>query len=58
MDNGGEFANDEMRELGNEYRINIKLTAAYSPWSNGLNERNVTIAIMMKKMLEDLPNDD
>ena len=23
-DNGGEFANDEMPELGNQYRINIK----------------------------------
>ena len=50
MDNGGEFANDEMRELGNQYCINIKHTAAYNPWSNGLNERNhATIDIMMKK---------
>ncbi|XP_066921692.1 uncharacterized protein [Clytia hemisphaerica] len=56
MDNGGEFANDEMRELGNQFGISIKHTAAYSPWANGLNERNhCTIDIMMEKMLEDNP---
>ena len=52
MDNGGESANDEMWGLGNQYGINIKQTAAYSPWANGLNERNYdTIDIMMKKYL-------
>ena len=49
MDNGGEFANDEMRELRNQYGINIER----------LNERNhATPDIMMKKMLEDLRNVD
>ena len=48
-----------MRELGNQYGINIRLTAAYSPWSNGLNECNYAIIdITMKKKLEDLPNLD
>ena len=37
MSNGGEFVNDEMRELSNQYSINIKHTTAYSPWWNGLN---------------------
>ena len=37
MDNGGEFAKNEMQELGNQYRINIKQTAAYSPRANELN---------------------
>ena len=56
MDNRGEFANDEMRELGNQFGISIKHTAAYSPWANGLNERNhCTIDFMMEKMLEDNP---
>ena len=37
----------------------IKQTGAYSPWANGLNERNhATNDIMMEKMLEDLPNVD
>ena len=57
MDNGGEFANDEMRELGNQFGIRIKHTPAYSPWSNGLNERNhATVDVMMSKMIEDCPN--
>lgn len=57
MDNGGEFANDEMRELGNRFGIRIKHTPAYSPWSNGLNERNhATIDLMMSKILEDMPD--
>ena len=56
MDNGGEFANDEMQELGNQLEINIKHTAAYAPWANGINERNhASIDIMMEEMLEDLP---
>lgn len=56
MDNGGEFANDEKRELGNQFGISIKHTAAYSPWANGFNERNhCTVDIMMEKILEDNP---
>ena len=56
MDNGGEFANDEMRELGNQFGISINHTAAYNPWDNGLNEKNhCTVDIMMEKMLEDNP---
>ena len=32
----------------------IKHTAAYSPWANGINERNhATVDVMMEKMLED-----
>ena len=56
MDNGGEFANDVMRELGNHYGISIKHTAAYAPWANGINERNhYTVDMMMDKMLEENP---
>ena len=59
MDNGGKFANDEMQELGNQYGINIKHTAAYGPWSNGLNKRNhATNDIIMKKIFGGLPNVD
>ena len=54
MDNSGEFANDEMRELGNQFGINIKHTAAYTPWANGINENNhASIDIVMEKMLEE-----
>ena len=59
MDNGGEFANDELRELGNQFGINNKHTARYSPWANGLNERNhANIDLTMKKMLDDSPKLD
>ena len=55
IDNSGEFANNEMRELGNQFGINIKHTAAYAPWENGINERtHASIDMMMEKMLEDL----
>ena len=53
MDHGDEFVNDEMPGLGNQCGINIKRTAAYSPWANGLDEHNhATIDIMMKKCLK------
>ena len=59
MDKWSAFANDEMRELGNQYDTNIKWTASFSPWANGLNERNnATIDIIMEKMHENLPNVD
>ena len=54
MDNGGESADDELQELGNQFGINIKHTAAYAPWANGINEHNhASIDIMMEKMLEE-----
>ena len=53
-DGGGEFANSELTELGNQYGVIIKHTAAYSPWANGLNERNhATVDLMLQKMLLD-----
>ena len=33
MDDGGEFANDELRQLANNFRINIKQTVGSSPWA-------------------------
>ena len=42
-----------MWELSNQYGINIKHTAAYSPWSNQLNEYNdATTDIIMKKCFQ------
>ena len=39
-DNGGEFNNQEYRELAEKVNITIKTTAAESAWSNGLVERH------------------
>ena len=39
-DNGGEFANAHYRDMCENLNIEIANTAAYSPWQNGLCERN------------------
>ena len=38
--NGGEFNNDDFREMGEKLNTKITTTAAESPWSNGVNERH------------------
>ena len=53
-DNGGEFNNDLMRELGELLNTRILTTAAESPWSNGVTERhNALLAGMVEKVMED-----
>ena len=39
-DNGGEFRNSKMEEFVNKLEIKIRFTLVFSPWSNGVNERN------------------
>ena len=51
-DNGGEFSNSEMRDLGEVYNICIKTTAAESPWSNGTCERqNAILGDSVRKIM-------
>ena len=53
-DNGREFNNKDLIELGEKCNIRIKTTAAESPWSNGLVERhNAIIGDMILKTRED-----
>ena len=53
-DNGGEFKNPEMKEMAAKYGLSLKLTAAYSPWSNGKNERNhYTCDTIVDKLIEE-----
>lgn len=53
-DNGGEFSNDEFREMGEKLNTRITTTAAESPWSNGINERhNGLLGEMVMKTMED-----
>lgn len=50
-DNGGEFNNEEIREMAEKFNIEMKTTAAYSPWSNGLLERhNMTLTEILLKV--------
>lgn len=53
-DNGGEFANNDYREMCESFNIEVAKTAAESPWSNGLCERhNGVIKQSVKKVMED-----
>ena len=53
-DNGGEFANEEYRDMCGNLNIDVKHTAAYSPWQNGLCERNhAVIDSAVSKLLQD-----
>lgn len=53
-DNGGEFSNAEMRDLGEAFNIEILCTAAESPWSNGVCERlNAVIGNSVSRIMSD-----
>ena len=55
-DNGGEFANSLFLEMCENYNIQVMHTAAYSPFSNGLNERNhAVVDEMVRKILSGQP---
>ena len=55
-DCGGEFANEEFLDVCENLNITVMNTAAESPFSNGLCERNhAVIDEMVHKMLEDYP---
>lgn len=54
-DNGCEFNNHEFRELGEAFNIKILTTAAESPWSNGVCERqNAVIGDSVEKIVSDV----
>ena len=40
-DNGGEFANNEFKDVCEALNIYVKVTAAESPFSNGIVERHI-----------------
>ena len=54
-DNGLEFNNNDMRELGDMFNVKIMATAAESPWSNGVCERlNAIIGSTVMKTVDDV----
>ena len=54
IDNGGEFQNIILDELTSKLGLTVKFGPAYSPWSNGLNERNHASAdLTIKKLMEE-----
>ncbi len=55
-DNGGEFANSEYRDMAENLNIEVMNTASYSPWQNGLCERNhAVVDTCVSKILADNP---
>ena len=53
-DNGREFNNVELQELGEAFNIKIMTTAAESPWSNGACERlNDVLGSHVSKIIDD-----
>merc|ERR1711873_134161 len=53
-DNGREFKNIKMDELISKLGISISYGPAYSPWSNGINERNyASCDLTIKKLMDD-----
>ena len=53
-DNGGEFNNKHLHELGQLLNTCILCTSAESPWSNGITERHVIIGNMVDKVIKDV----
>ena len=57
VDNGGESNNSEFISFCEDFNINVKTTAAKSPWPNGLVERhNGVLGNTVRKMMNDKPN--
>ena len=53
-DNGKEFANVKLSELGHKAGFKVEYGPAHSPWSNGTNERNHASAdLIVKRVLEE-----
>ena len=53
-DNGGEFENEDVKQMGAALNIEVMTTAAYSPWNNGICERqNLTLSEIIQKVRTD-----
>ena len=53
-DNGGEFAKIKLNELASKLGLTVKFGPSYSPWFNGINERNhASTDITIKKLMEE-----
>lgn len=56
-DNGGEFNNDEFREVASIMGLTVLTTGAESPFQNGLCERNhAVVDIMLEKLVYENPS--
>ena len=51
-DNGGEFDNEEVRDILHSHGITQRLTAPYTPQQNGGSEREIRTIIEMARTLK------
>ena len=57
MDNGGEFTGEEVMEMASKLGVKVNTTAANSPFSNGLCERNhAVVDCMLEKLQHEHPS--
>ena len=55
-DNGGEFLNEDVLNYAAAMNVDIKMTSAFSPWQNGIVERNhATADVILEKILHENP---
>ena len=58
-DNGGEFSNDEMRDVASNLNVKLHTTAGYAPNQNGLCERvHGVIDLILHKLCSQYPRVD
>ena len=58
-DNGGEFLNQEVLDFAAAMDVHIKMTAANSPWQNGIVERHhATADVIFQKLIIENPDMD
>ncbi len=56
-DNGGEFSNEEMREVASRLNVQLYTTGAESPWQNGIVERNhYSTDVVIHSVMRDYPS--
>ena len=52
-DNRTEFQNSVVKELVERFKLQLSFGPAYSPWCNGINEKNHHLTdVIIKKMME------
>ena len=53
-ENGGKFSIIKWDDLTSKLGLTVKFGPTYSPWSNGLSERNYALAdLTIKKLMEE-----
>ena len=56
-DRGNELKNKTMKEMSERFKLNLSFGPAYSPWYNGLHEKNHHLAgVIIQKVMKQDPS--